>query len=124
MIPFRITRGMLISRSGNTSDSYTESTLTPTKNLWKKEAVNIDKTELIEILKAFQEIKAISTLKTLYGDSIEERKHLDGMYIKVALMKVGFVPYVDSSLEQFYEKLAFYRSDNEIMQYLTDFSIN
>jgi hypothetical protein len=40
------------------------------------------------------------------------------MLIKIALMKVGYLPEKDNSLEEFNNKLTYYMSDDEIKGYL------
>jgi hypothetical protein len=103
---------MFFMRSGECKEDANAEDQTPIENEGKK--VEIDKNKLIETLIEMKELKQ-SDLSAFESSNEQE---LETILLKLALMKVGFVPGNDNSVKVFYETLACYESDNEIKAYL------
>jgi hypothetical protein len=109
---------MYIRRSGK-QESDTNSCLAQTKMSEETKSVSIDKLQLIQILQIIQEVRQSNELNLLAGtNNLQNDKQLTSMLIKIALIKVGYIPEKDNSVEEFYNKLTYYMSDDEIKGYL------
>jgi hypothetical protein len=104
---------MFCERSGYTENDKSIQNEIPIKTVEKK-TTEISKSKLLDILKEMKALKESDT--TALGNANEQE--LEKIILKLALMKVGYVPGNDNSVEAFYEALLCYESDSEVMTYL------
>jgi hypothetical protein len=77
------------------------------------------KTKILQILKEFVLLKESDVIKSIYENVNKvENTDLQDICLKLALMKIGFMPEKDNSLNRFYQELDSYTSDIDIKEYL------
>jgi hypothetical protein len=112
---------MLIKRSGYT---YQGDNNNQDSSVTHKKEIDISKDQLIQTCKEYVVIRESELMKLIVENvKADGESELEGICLKQALMKVGFVPDMDDSVNVFYEELDLnrYDVDVDVQQYLPYF---
>jgi hypothetical protein len=82
-------------------------------------SVEINKQKLLKILQVIKELKESEEGRSLFLNHKRcGNVEIENLLLRMALMKVGFVPSKDNSVQKFRDTLYYYRSRNDVKEYI------